>query len=100
MSNSTYIILRLLAATLGAYGISVVFSLAIVPVFIFVLSSQLSDAVYAATMWSYVIFFLIFIASFAISSVKKLYLSLFAISGCCYGVFLLGSNLSPITTGS
>lgn len=98
MSNSINISLRLLAATLGAYGVSVVFSLAIVPVFILVLSSQLSDAVYAATMWSYVIFFLIFIASFAVSSVKKLYLYLLMISGCCYGVFLVANTLYPLVS--
>lgn len=98
MSNSTNIILRLIAATVVAYGVSVIFSLAIVPVFIFALSSQLSDAVYAATMWSYVIFFLIFIASFASSSVKKLYFSLLAISGCCYGILLLASTFSPMVT--
>jgi hypothetical protein len=100
MSNSANIILRLIAATVGAYGVSAIFSLAIVPVFIFILSSRLSDAVYAATMWSYVIFFLIFIASFAISSVKKVYFSLLAISGCCYGVFLLASTFSPMGTDS
>lgn len=98
MSHSTNIILRLVAATLGAYGASVVFSLAIVPVFVFALSSQLSDAVYAATMWSYVVFFLVFIASFAVASVTRLYFYLFIFSGCCFGTFLLANAWNPLAT--
>ena len=96
MSTSTNIILRLIAATIGAYGVAVVFSLALVPVLVFALSSQLSDAVYSATIWSYIVFFLVFIASFSVSSVKRLYLSLLAISGCCYGVFLLADAFYPL----
>lgn len=100
MSDSSNIILRLIAATVGAYGISVLFSLAIVPIFVLLLSSQLSDAVYSATMWSYVVFFLVFIASFAVSSVKRLYLALLAISGACFGIFFLANLLYPLATGN
>lgn len=89
MTYSTQIIFRIIAATLGAYFVSVLFSLAAVPAMTFLIGSRLSDAVYSSTLWSYVVFFLVFIASFSIATVKRLYLSLLALSACFYGVFVL-----------
>ncbi|MAG77413.1 MAG: hypothetical protein CL811_11705 [Colwelliaceae bacterium] len=83
MSKTLNVTLRFTAATLGAYAFAVCASLAMVPSFVFLLDSQLSDAVYAATLWSYVVFFLVFIASFSIESVKKLYVTLMLLSLLC-----------------
>lgn len=93
MHYSINISLRLFAATVGAYIVSILFSLGLVPVLVLLLSSELSDAVYAATMWSYVAFFLVFIASFSVAAVKRLYLILFTLSVCFYGIFLVATPL-------
>lgn len=86
MTNTLNIVLRLIVATLGAYALAVASSLAMVPLFILMLSSLLSDAVYAATMWSYVVFFIVFICAFSVNSVKRLYLGLFISCGVCLAV--------------
>lgn len=93
MHYSINISLRLFSATVGAYIVSILFSLGLVPVLVLLLSSELSDAVYAATMWSYVAFFLVFIASFSVAAVKRLYLILFTLSVCFYGIFLVANPL-------
>ena len=64
MPNTLTIALRLVAATFGAYALAVASSLAMVPIFIKLLGSLVTDAVYAATMWSYVVFFAVFICAF------------------------------------
>lgn len=79
MPYSLNITLRLLTATIGAYGIAILVSLALVPLFTNFLNSELSDAVYAATMWSYVVFFFTFIASFATNSLKQLFFFFFSL---------------------
>ncbi len=91
MHYSINISLRLLAATIGAYILSILFSLALVPLLVLSLNSQLSDAVYAATMWSYVAFFLVFIAAFSVATVKRLYFILLSLSGTLYGIFSLAN---------
>lgn len=93
MHYSINISLRLFAATVGAYIVSILFSLGLVPILVLLLSSELSDAVYAATMWSYVAFFLVFIASFSVATVKRLYLILLTLSVCFYGIFLFANPL-------
>ncbi|REL34678.1 hypothetical protein [Thalassotalea euphylliae] len=86
MSNTLTITLRLLAATLGAYALAVASSLAMVPLFIKLLGSLVTDAVYAATMWSYVVFFAVFICAFSVSSLKRLYLGLLVSGVLCLAI--------------
>ena len=69
--------LRIFSATAIAYGMAVVFSFALVPIFLLGFSSVISDAVYFSIMLSYVVCFAVAIASFSVTSVKRLYLSLF-----------------------
>ena len=72
--------LRTLAATLGAYGVAVATTFGLVPVFTFLLSTPLSDAVYFSIMLGYVSFFAACIYAFSAASIKRLYLTLMLIS--------------------
>ncbi len=94
--------LHLVAATLGAYALAVASSLAMVPLFIKLLGSLLTDAVYAATMWSYVVFFAVFICAFSVGSLKRLYLGLLvsgALSLAIHFAFI-GESANSSSTGS
>jgi len=95
MTFSRDVFFRLIAAALGGYLCAVLFSFALVPVLVAVLSSQLGDAVYAATMWSYVCFFIVFIMSFAVGSVKRLYAYLISFCFICH----LMTHFSSIFSG-
>lgn len=100
MTYSTQIFFRILAATFGAYFVSVLFSLAAVPAMTLLIGSRLSDAVYASTLWSYVVLFLVFIACFSIATVKRLYFSLLALSASFYSMFVFTSGAISKVIGS
>ncbi|REL25913.1 hypothetical protein DXX93_04595 [Thalassotalea euphylliae] len=102
MSNTLTLTLRLIAATLGAYAMAVASSLAMVPLFIKLLNSLLADAVYAATMWSYVVFFAVFICAFSVSSIRRLYLGLLVSGALCLAIHFafVSESANSSTTGS
>lgn len=92
MPYSVLIFLRVLAATLGAYLVSAAVSFALVPLLQLNGFLLLSDAVYFSVMLTYVVFFLLVIACFALVSVGRLYALLFslaAISGVIHWVSTL-----------
>ncbi|WP_147302246.1 hypothetical protein [Thalassotalea euphylliae] len=95
MPNTLTITLRLVAATLGAYALAVASSLAMVPLFIKLLGSLVTDAVYAATMWSYVVFFAVFICAFSVGSLNRLYSGLLVSGVLCLAIHF--AFVSPAT---
>ena len=91
MSYSVQIVLRILAATLGAYLVSAVASFALVPLLQLGGVSLLSDAVYYSVMLAYVVFFLLVIACFAMASVLRVYLLLAVVAVISAVVHLWGA---------
>lgn len=73
MSYPLQISLRILAATAGGYATSVATSFALVTLLYHLGGSLLSDGVYYSVMLAYPIFFTLFILSFSIKSVPRLY---------------------------
>jgi len=92
MSYSSQIILRLLAATLGAYMVSAAASFALVPLLQLGGVSLLSDAVYYSVMLAYLVFFLLVIACFAMASVLRVYLLLLCMALVSSVIHMLGAG--------
>ena len=74
------ILFRVINASIGAYCLATLASIAIVPILSALFSIQLADAVYCSLLLNYFIFFVVAIISFSISSVKHLYLGMTTIS--------------------
>ena len=84
MNFQLTILLRFLAATVGAYLSAIATSFAFVQLLMHLDMPLLGDAVYFSLMLSYLVFFLLFIACFAMASIKRIYwlqISIIATSG-------------------
>jgi len=87
MTHTVEVLLRCIAAIVGGYALSALFSVALVPVFVHGLESSLSSSVLIATMLSYMVFFVVIIMSFCRISLKGLYLGIMTSSILLWSVY-------------
>ncbi|MCQ8850084.1 hypothetical protein NQT74_15960 [Alteromonas stellipolaris] len=71
MNKNVAIILRSIAAIVGGYALSALLSIYLTYSFVHLLHINKGVAVLTASMMSYVVFFILFISSFAVSNIVR-----------------------------
>ncbi|WP_339769780.1 hypothetical protein [uncultured Paraglaciecola sp.] len=89
MKHRIDVSLRLIAAIVGGYLVSIAFSFAYVPLLVLSHASDKHEAVMVSTMLSYVLYFAVIIISFCRQSSALLWRDLFIILSVC-GVIIYG----------
>lgn len=87
MSKKLSVVSRCIAASIGGYAISILFSLAVVPLFALILFLTINEAVMLASMLSYLVFFFIIIASFSKKSARLLWRDLLVAAAILGGIY-------------
>ena len=93
MNNRLSVTSRTLAAIFGSYGLAVASSFALVPIFMQVFGCLKADAVYLATIFSYIFYFASVIFSFTRVSALLVWRDISVISFVLYLIHYVGNKL-------